>query len=234
MPVVWKRITARYTTEFTPRMVFKNDQGLWIWQANRETQYDIGTWKIYCQVHGVETLLTMDEFMGVDVRLPLERLRAAAQRSNRKRRAEYQTPPPTPTAVDDPPAPPLVGVELNPGPPRRSARMQYRSAAAAPVPRAATNVEVNRDKSLVSAFRDDLIEWLQVNRLKQAGELDPSHAARTMEIWRMHEELQLVLYMRTLDQTLYGRMPYRVYRALLAEFDTILGFVVASQPSSSA
>lgn len=62
-PEQWKKLisNSKYSNEFCPRMIFKNNENKWMWQANKNTTIDISNWLLHWKVHGKEKLLTMDQ-----------------------------------------------------------------------------------------------------------------------------------------------------------------------------
>ena len=95
-----------------------------------------------------------------------------------------------------------------------------------------------RDVGPVGAFRSDLVHWLMANRTKSPHAI--VGAVRGAEeflggmaeqlLYQLVPEVQLQVYMVAgLDESRYGRMPYEVYRQLLAEYNTIVQYSIATR-----
>jgi hypothetical protein len=91
-----------------------------------------------------------------------------------------------------------------------------------------------RDVGPKAAFREDLIQWLKVNRDKVVGGLALSLATMTefaaisnTQVYKLCPDLQLDMFLLMQDDSRYGAMGYETYRALLAEWETISFFTVS-------
>ena len=62
MPEQWKQVVAKEDREFTPRMIFKDERGNWVWSANCNYNINISNWKLNWKKDGKELLMTMKEF----------------------------------------------------------------------------------------------------------------------------------------------------------------------------
>ena len=90
-----------------------------------------------------------------------------------------------------------------------------------------------REGGLVDSFRDDLIQWMIINRTKKVSEVNGTafQAIANRHVYELAHTVQLRLFMVTANEGReHEKMPYEVFKALLKEFEVINEYAVATRP----